>query len=170
VRVEIPCQRFHVRHSGKRVGKLNCFGCILVFTRTHTHTAEGLEHSHACVRTRGGSFNIVTTLRAGRPVLESWQGLGFFLISTASILAPGPTQPPLQKVLGALSPGWRCQGVKLTTYIHLVPRLMRGAIPPLLLYFMLWHLVKHRKNFTCVAIQASAHRYDCYVIILSSIF
>jgi len=40
--------------------------------------------------------------------------------------------------------------VKLTTYLHLVPRLkMRGAIPPLLQYvFILWYLVKHKDNFT----------------------
>jgi len=41
--------------------------------------------------------------------------------------------------------------MKLTTHLHLVPRLtMCGAIPPLL-FVCLWHawyLVKHRDNFT----------------------
>jgi len=36
--------------------------------------------------------------------------------------------------------------VKLTTHVHLVPRLrMRGAIPPLPQYvFMTWRPIKHR--------------------------
>jgi hypothetical protein len=50
---------------------------------------------------------------------------------------------------GALSPGVRGWGVKLTTHLHLVPRLRkREAIPPLPQYvFMAWCLVKHRGNF-----------------------
>jgi hypothetical protein len=42
------------------------------------------------------------------------------------------------------------RGVKLTTHLHLVPRLrMRGAVPPLFLYvFMVCCLVKHRDKFT----------------------
>jgi hypothetical protein len=49
-------------------------------------------------------------------------------------------------------PGGKAPGiVKLTTHLHLVPRLiMRGAIPPLPQYvFMAWCLVKHKENFTC---------------------
>jgi hypothetical protein len=40
--------------------------------------------------------------------------------------------------------------MKLTTYLHLVPRSrMRGAVPPLPRYVsMEWCLVKHRDNFT----------------------
>jgi len=34
---------------------------------------------------------------------DSWQGLGIFLFTTASIMALGPTQPPIQWVPGALS-------------------------------------------------------------------
>jgi len=34
---------------------------------------------------------------------KSWQGLGIFLFTTASKLAPGPTQCPIQWVPGALS-------------------------------------------------------------------
>jgi hypothetical protein len=38
---------------------------------------------------------------------------------------------------------------KLTTHLHLVPKLMRGAISPLPQYvFMAWCFVKHRDNFT----------------------
>jgi hypothetical protein len=55
---------------------------------------------------------------------------GKFLFSTASRPAVGPTRPPIQRVLGALS-----LGVKLTIQVHLVPKLgMRGAVPPLSQY------------------------------------
>jgi hypothetical protein len=36
---------------------------------------------------------------------DSWQGLGIFLFTTASETALGPTQLPIQWVLGALSLG-----------------------------------------------------------------
>jgi hypothetical protein len=41
---------------------------------------------------------------------DSWQGLGIFLITTASRTAPGPTQPPIQWVLGTLSLGVKQTG------------------------------------------------------------
>jgi len=51
----------------------------------------------------------------------------FFLFATASRPALGPTQPLIQWVPGAVS-----RGVKLTTHLHLEPRLKtRGALPPL---------------------------------------
>jgi len=38
--------------------------------------------------------------------------------------------------------------MKLTTHLHLVPRLMRGAKPPPPhCVFMAWPLVKHKDNF-----------------------
>jgi hypothetical protein len=43
-------------------------------------------------------------LQAGQPWFEPQQGK-IFLFSTASRLALGPTQPPIQWVLGALSRG-----------------------------------------------------------------
>ena len=50
----------------------------------------------------------------------------------ASRSALGPTQPPVQKVQGALPHRKSCRGVKLTTHFHLVPRFrMREVIPPL---------------------------------------
>jgi len=43
-----------------------------------------------------------------------------------------------------------CQGMKLTTHLHLVIRLLKcGAVPLLPNYsFMVWYLVKHRDSFT----------------------
>jgi len=53
--------------------------------------------------------------------------MGLFLFTTMPILVLGPTQTPIQWVLGALS-----LGLKLTTQLHLLPRSrMRGAILPL---------------------------------------
>jgi hypothetical protein len=43
-----------------------------------------------------------------------------------------PTQPPMQWVPGALSPGQTEQGEKLTTLVHTMPRSRKsGALPPL---------------------------------------
>jgi len=39
----------------------------------------------------------------------AWQGQGLFFFATASTLAVGPTQPPIQWVLGVLSPGVKQQ-------------------------------------------------------------
>jgi hypothetical protein len=51
---------------------------------------------------------------------------------TASWLALGPTQPPILWISGALSPGIKLLGVKVTTHFHLVLRLrIFAAIPPL---------------------------------------
>jgi len=71
------------------------------------------------------SVSIVT-----RPMwFNSLQGQwwNFLFTTTVSRPALGPTQPPIQVVPGALTPG-----VRLTSHIHLVPRLrMRGAVPAL---------------------------------------
>jgi hypothetical protein len=42
--------------------------------------------------------------------LNSWQGLGIFLFITTSRIGLGPTQPPIQWVLGALSLGVKRPG------------------------------------------------------------
>jgi hypothetical protein len=80
---------------------------------------------------------------------DSQRRLGIFLI-TASRMALGLTQHPIQWVPGVLSLGVKRLGVVLTTYLNLVPRSrMRGAIPPLPQYaFMAWCSVKKSTDTT----------------------
>jgi len=68
-------------------------------------------------------------------VFESSQGQEIFSFSETFRLTLGPTQPPVQWVLGA-----KWQSVKVTIRIHLLPRLrMNGAITQLSLSaFMAW--------------------------------
>jgi hypothetical protein len=62
-------------------------------------------------------------LRAERPGFDPRQRQRIFPLTSASKPALGPTQPPLQWVPGALSPGVkRGRGVMLTTHPLLVPR------------------------------------------------
>jgi hypothetical protein len=57
------------------------------------------------------------------------QVVGIFLFTTMSRLALGPSQDPVLLILWALPLGENGWGVKLTTYLHLVPRSrMHGAI------------------------------------------
>jgi hypothetical protein len=51
------------------------------------------------------SAGIGTRLWAGWWRFDSWQGLGIFFFTTVFRLALGPTQPPVQWVLGALMLG-----------------------------------------------------------------
>jgi hypothetical protein len=55
-----------------------------------------------------------------------------FSFATASRTALGLNNSPIQWVSGALFPGVKRWRVKLTTDLHLMPRLrMRGDIPPI---------------------------------------
>jgi hypothetical protein len=84
----------------------------------------------------------------GWPGIDPWQRK-IFLFSTASRLALGPTQPSVEWVPGALSPGVKQQGREAD---HPPPSGARvkngGAIPPLLHVFMAWCLIKHKDNFS----------------------
>jgi len=50
------------------------------------------------------SVSIVTRLQDGQLRFDSWQGLEI-ITTTVYRLALGPTMPPIQQVLWALSPG-----------------------------------------------------------------
>jgi hypothetical protein len=78
---------------------------------------------------RGSSVSVIMTrLWPARSGFESRQGLGFFLPTTTSRQARGPTQPPVQWA-GVLTPGVKRPGHE-ADHLHLVPSSgMRGAIP-----------------------------------------
>jgi hypothetical protein len=86
----------------------------------------------------------------GVPGFDSQQGLGIFLFTTASIMALGPTQPPIQWVPGALSLGLKWLGNEAD---HSPPSSAKvknvwSYISTPQYFFMVWCLVKHRDNFT----------------------
>jgi hypothetical protein len=67
-----------------------------------------------------------------------------------------PASYPMCTGGGGSFPGDKATGsVKLTTHLHLVPRLRtRGAIPPLNQYvFMAWYLVKHMDTLPYLQLQ-----------------
>jgi len=67
---------------------------------------EGTCFSHS-MRSRGSSVSVVTRLRARTTVFQfaAEAVMGFFLFAIMSISALGPTQPTIQCVRGALTPG-----------------------------------------------------------------
>jgi len=107
---------------------------------------------------RSSSVNIDSRLRAGRPGFDSHQGDdGIFFYFTASGPALESTQPPIQWVPGALSPGgkvtWACRILQLVMMLKLC-----GAVRPLpQSFFTAWCSVQqkirplgvvHKDNFT----------------------
>jgi len=70
-------------------------------------------------------------------------------------LALGPTQPPIQWVLGALFLGIK-RPVREADHFHFVPRLrVRGGIPPLFQYvFTAWRLIHAKRTVIGIMIKA----------------
>jgi hypothetical protein len=62
----------------------------------------------------------------------------FLLFATASTPALGPTQPPIQRVPVGLFPRVKGRAVKLTTHLHLLPRLMTNGVIPSLPHTSSW--------------------------------
>jgi hypothetical protein len=62
----------------------------------------------------------MTRLQAGQLGFDFQQGQGIFVFDTMSRLTLEPTQPPFK---WALSLGVKWPGMKLTTYLHLMPRI-----------------------------------------------
>jgi hypothetical protein len=85
----------------------------------------------------------ITGWTIGWSEFDSRRGLGIFLFTTASRLALAPTQPPIQRLTGALSLGVKRPG-RETDHSHIVPRSKNtssySSIPPYT--FMLWCTVK----------------------------
>jgi hypothetical protein len=66
---------------------------------------------------------LATDWMTGRSMFDPRQGQRIFPVTSVSRPALGPTQPPVQRVPGVLSPGVkRGQGVTLTTHRHVVQR------------------------------------------------
>jgi hypothetical protein len=65
---------------------------------------------------RAGVAQSVLRLATGWTIgvqgFDSWRGLGIFLFTTVSRPALEPTRPPIQWVLGTLSPGVKRSGRK----------------------------------------------------------
>jgi hypothetical protein len=112
-------------------------------------------------------------LRAGKPRVRSLSpGRGkIFVLSTSLIPVLGPTQPPISGYRGSFP-----RGVKLTTYLQLVPRSrIRGYILPL--RTSSWHgaeIVKHKENFTfriglCVCASICNIEIYCDLVMCSKI-
>jgi hypothetical protein len=88
-----------------RLGKK--FLALMVSEGSHLCSQKLASSPLVLIRNRCTSVSIVTRLRVGRLGFDSPQGqrVFFFFYATASRLALGPTQPPLQLVPGVKRPG-----------------------------------------------------------------
>jgi hypothetical protein len=124
------------------------------------------------MRNQDSSVSILARLWDGCPGFHFWQGLRISLFPTVSRLALGHTQPPIQWVLGVLSPGvnWLvCEAdhsppscrLRMHGSTPLLPnvstcgaKLNKGYI------FMKWCLIKHKNKFTFAKIRVWKRVYE----------
>jgi hypothetical protein len=105
-----------------------------VYTISKMFTAILVDVQHLCFTPKKsfaldylGSQGSSVTWTPGRSKFDPLHRQVIFPLTSVSRLALGPTQPPIQWVLGVLSPGLkRGCGVMLTTRSHLVPRSRMG--------------------------------------------
>jgi hypothetical protein len=90
----------------------------------------------------------------GTQWIRGWMGRDFFLFAIASRPALGPTQPRIQRVTMALSPGVKRQGRKAGAevknewhYASTLPYVFMAWNLSTLYVFMTSYLVKHGDNF-----------------------
>jgi hypothetical protein len=103
-----------------------------------------LSSSSVELRDGNSSVGLVTRLQAGQPGFHSRQRQRLLLFATASRLAPGPTQPPIQWVPKALSPVVK---LPLSEADHSLPSAAAVKNVWSYIYTPPYVLVKHSGNF-----------------------
>ena len=91
----------------------------------------------------GGDYiiiDVVARLRAGRSGIGISAGVSDFRYSKMSKPALGSIQPRIKRVLGDPSEAESGRGVRLTTQLHLVPRLRLNGAIPLFHHTSLWRV------------------------------
>jgi hypothetical protein len=109
-----------------------------------------LKNFKTLYRSWDSSVGVVTRLWPGQSGFNSQQDLGSFLFATPSRPALGLTQPPIQWVLGVLSPGVKQPGHKddcSPPSSTKVKNMWSYTSTPQYV-FMARYLIKHRDNFT----------------------
>jgi hypothetical protein len=80
-----------------------------------------------------------------KSAFDSRRGQARFIFSTSSKPALGPTHPPIRRVPGSLSPGLTQWEMKLTTHLHLAPRLRIRGVMVSRLHTASWYYASLRK-------------------------
>jgi hypothetical protein len=103
---------------------------------------------------RDSSVSTVIRLRDGRSGFDVGQGQVFFLFATASRPVLGPTQPPIEWVLGVKQSGREVHHLSPSN-AEVTNMWSCAFTPPILL--LAWYLVKHRDIFVPSPIQDTTY-------------
>ena len=85
-------------------------------------------------------IDVVARLRAGQSGIRIPAGVSDFLYSKMSKPALGPTQPRTKRVSGDHPEAESGRGVRLTSHLHLVPRLRLSGVIPALHHMFSWRV------------------------------